>query len=219
MDYECLPFCVTDLVLIYESVTSSASVVRWLALHSWTLNFWTLSSPLNEWLNSRMNSPEVNWTLEPESESELLYNWQFTAKQFVLAPSPLRLTSSNFCFQMSTCGHSPYVTSSLTRGWFCRLQLPLILASAVILRSGSRETHDHTLLSQIRDLTNLEGQVPVFISPRNRVAQVYHQALGSLFVASYDSQNLHALLHGQLYMFFLTWFCFQQRLHPAFVRL
>jgi hypothetical protein len=32
---------VTDFVLIYESVTSSASVVRWLALHSWTLNYWT----------------------------------------------------------------------------------------------------------------------------------------------------------------------------------
>jgi hypothetical protein len=31
---------VTDLVLIYESVTSSASAVRCLALHSWTLNFW-----------------------------------------------------------------------------------------------------------------------------------------------------------------------------------
>jgi hypothetical protein len=28
----------TDLVPIYESVTSSASVVRWLTLHSWTLN-------------------------------------------------------------------------------------------------------------------------------------------------------------------------------------
>jgi hypothetical protein len=28
----------TDLVLIYESVTSSVSVVRWLILHSWTLN-------------------------------------------------------------------------------------------------------------------------------------------------------------------------------------
>jgi hypothetical protein len=27
-------FTVTDLVLIYESVTSSASVVRWLTLHS-----------------------------------------------------------------------------------------------------------------------------------------------------------------------------------------
>jgi hypothetical protein len=36
------PSTVTDLVLIYESVTSSASVVRWLTLHSWTPNFWIL---------------------------------------------------------------------------------------------------------------------------------------------------------------------------------
>jgi hypothetical protein len=34
------PPTVTDLVLIYESVTPSASVVLWLALHSWTPNFW-----------------------------------------------------------------------------------------------------------------------------------------------------------------------------------
>jgi hypothetical protein len=41
-----IPYCttsvfssaVTDLGLIYESATSSASVVRWLTLHSWTLN-------------------------------------------------------------------------------------------------------------------------------------------------------------------------------------
>jgi hypothetical protein len=39
LDYECLLFCVTDLVLIYESVTTSASVVRWLPLHRRTLNF------------------------------------------------------------------------------------------------------------------------------------------------------------------------------------
>jgi hypothetical protein len=38
LDYECLLFCVTDLVLIYESVTSSAFVARWLTLHSWTLD-------------------------------------------------------------------------------------------------------------------------------------------------------------------------------------
>jgi hypothetical protein len=38
---------------------------------------------------------------------------------------------------------------------------------------------------QIRGSRNLEGQIPVFISPRNRVAQ----ALGCLFVASYDSQG------------------------------
>jgi hypothetical protein len=39
------------------------------------------------------------------------------------------------------------------------------------------------------DFSNPEGQVPVFISPRNRVAQLYPRALGSLFVASYDSQG------------------------------
>jgi hypothetical protein len=45
------------------------------------------------------------------------------------------------------------------------------------------------LLFQIRDSHNLEGHVPVFISPRNRVAQLYPQALGSLFIGSYDSQG------------------------------
>jgi hypothetical protein len=39
------------------------------------------------------------------------------------------------------------------------------------------------------DSPNLEGQVPVFISPRNRVPQLYPWALGSLYVASYDSQD------------------------------
>jgi hypothetical protein len=39
----------------------------------------------------------------------------------------------------------------------------------------------------IWDSSNLEGQVRIFISPRNRVAQLYPRALGSLFVASYDS--------------------------------
>jgi hypothetical protein len=67
------------------------------------------------------------------------------------------------------------------RGRVCRLQLLLVLASAVILGPESRGIHDHILLSQIRDLPNLEGQVPVFISPRNRVAQLYPQALCSLF--------------------------------------
>jgi hypothetical protein len=40
---------------------------------------------------------------------------------------------------------------SLTRGRVCRLQLLLVLASAVILESESRGTRDHNLLSQIRD--------------------------------------------------------------------
>jgi hypothetical protein len=76
----------------------------------------------------------------------------------------------------------------MTRGWVCRLQLLLVLASAINLRFESRGTHD-ILLSQIRDSPNLEGQALVFISPRNRVARLYPQALGSLIVASYDWQG------------------------------
>jgi hypothetical protein len=64
----------------------------------------------------------------------------------------------------------------------------LALANAVILGSESRRTHDYILLSQVQDPPNLDDQVPVFISPRNRVAQLT-QALDFLLVASYDSQD------------------------------
>jgi hypothetical protein len=47
-----------------------------------------------------------------------------------------------FIFQLNTCGHSLYVTSSLTRGWVCRSQLLLFLASAVILVYQSLGTHE-----------------------------------------------------------------------------
>jgi hypothetical protein len=53
-------------------------------------------------------------TTQSESESGLLYDWRFTANQFVLAASPVRLTASNFILQLNTCDYSPYVTSSLT---------------------------------------------------------------------------------------------------------
>jgi hypothetical protein len=59
---------------------------------------------------------------------------------------------------------------------------------------------------------NLESEVPVFITPRNRVARLYAQELGSIFVASYDSQGygggirprlhtgwFHSDLNGLLY--------------------
>jgi hypothetical protein len=51
------------------------------------------------------------------------------------------------------------------------------LASAVILGSESHGTRDHILLYQVRDSPNLEGEVPVFMSPRNRMAQLSPQAL------------------------------------------
>jgi hypothetical protein len=50
---------------------------------------------------------------------------------------------------------------SLTRERVYRLQLLLVLASAVILGSESRGTRDHILLSQVRDSPKLEDQVPI----------------------------------------------------------
>jgi hypothetical protein len=81
-----------------------------------------------------------------------------------LSVRPLRLTTSIF-FHLNTCFHTPYVTSSLTRGWVRSLQLLLVLASTVILSSDSRGTRDHILLSQIQDSPNLEGQVPYLRPP------------------------------------------------------
>jgi hypothetical protein len=148
-----------------------------------------MSSPLPPAQVLSSHTPVQNSQLtKSESESELLYDGRFTANQLVLATSPLRLTTSNF-FRLNTCFHSPYVTSSLRRGWVCCLQLLLVLASAVIFRSEARGAHDHILLSQIRDSPNLEDQVPVFLWHKNWVTQLYSQALGSLFVASYDSQG------------------------------
>jgi hypothetical protein len=93
-----------------------------------------------------------HWVLGTHSreERELLYDWRFTANQFFLAPSPLRLTAGLFS-QMNTCVHRPYITSSLRRGWVCHLQLLLALASAFILGSESRGSRENILLPQIRD--------------------------------------------------------------------
>jgi hypothetical protein len=54
----------------------------------------------------------------------------------------------------------------------------------VIPRSESRGTHNHISLSQIRDCPNLEGQIPVFVSPRNVVAQLYPWAAERAYILS-----------------------------------
>jgi hypothetical protein len=78
-----------------------------------------------------------------------------------------------------------FIAPSLTRGRVCNLLYNCFWAlpgQSVLGQSPSELTTIFHCL--IWDSPNLEGQVPVFISPRNRVAQLYPQALGSLFVAS-----------------------------------
>jgi hypothetical protein len=83
------------------------------------------------------------------------------------------------------------VASSLTRGRACRLLLLLALAREVILQSNSRGTHDHILLSQIRDSPNLEVQVPLFISLATRYCV-------SLFITT----NFRKQLQDNLFAFY-----------------
>jgi hypothetical protein len=93
-----------------------------------------------------------------ESESMSVTLWLAVYQQSVLNAKPLETHDQYFFFlQMNTCVYSPYVISSLTRGWVCRLQLLLALASAVILGSESCGTRDHILISQIQVFPNLKG--------------------------------------------------------------
>jgi hypothetical protein len=140
----------------------------------------------------------VDCKSKSKSKSNLCYDRR-PVGQSVLPPSRIWGSRPDFCycqtFSDSWCG-----ALSLTIRRVYRLQLLLALASPVILGSESRGTRDHISLSQIRDSPNLEGQVPVFISARSRVAQLYPQALGSLFVASYDSQGYGGSMRTRLYL-------------------
>jgi hypothetical protein len=78
-------------------------------------------------LSCESTDPISTRDIKTESESDLLYDWRFTFDQFVLATGPLRPTTNNFIFQLNTRGYSPYVTSSLTKGWVCSLQLLMSL--------------------------------------------------------------------------------------------
>jgi hypothetical protein len=59
---------------------------------------------------------------------------------------------------------------------------------------------DQFLLSQVPDSPNLEGQVHIFISPRDRVAWLYPEALDSLFVISSGLQGYGGVIQPHLYV-------------------
>jgi hypothetical protein len=69
-----------------------------------------------EQLTNRLTDCNKESKLKPKLE--LLYDWRFTANQFILATSLLRPTKSNCCLQLNTCGCSPYAIYSQTRGRF-----------------------------------------------------------------------------------------------------
>jgi hypothetical protein len=96
-------------------------------------------------------------------KSKTYYDKQSVGQSVLVSSTHLRPSTNLFPpflitfrqLQVYWCG-----TPSLMRGWFCTLQL---------------------LLSQIWDSPILEFQVPVFISPTNRVTQLYPRHWVSFF--------------------------------------
>jgi hypothetical protein len=84
-----------------------------------------------------------------------------------------------------------FVAPSLKRGRVCNLLYNCFYAfpEQSLLRRCLAGLKTIFYCPNSWDFPNLEGQVPVFISPRNRVTQLYPRALCSLSVASYDSQG------------------------------
>jgi hypothetical protein len=103
--------------------------------------------------------------------------------------SPLRNTTEKFYFPTEHLHVYSLRNILFDKRMGLSFTIAAALSSAVILKSEFCGIRDHILLSHIRDSPNLEGQVTIFISPRKRVARLYPQALGCLFVTSYDSQD------------------------------
>jgi hypothetical protein len=83
--------------------------------------------PCHQQGRSETERRKVRSKSKSKSKSKLLYDWRFTANQFVLASSPLRPTT-RFFFRLNSCGNSP----SLTRRWVCLSQICLVFRQVYI---------------------------------------------------------------------------------------
>jgi hypothetical protein len=115
-----------------------------------------------------------------------------------------RLTSDQIYTSITTCGQSAslswyqapiwglwpdfYYYQTIAGFWY---GAPTLTRGRVCLLQCAMYNIEYILLSQIWDSPNLEDQVPVFISPRNRVARLYPQALGWLTDSNNNISSLY----------------------------
>jgi hypothetical protein len=121
----------------------------------------------------------------------LVRSWRMTVnlKKLMLSYDR-RSVGQDFFFPSIECCVSWCGAPSLTRRLVCNILVNSFWILLEQLLSGPSSAELTAIFyCLIRNSPNLEGQVPVFMSSRNRVAQLYLRALGSLFVASYDSQG------------------------------
>jgi hypothetical protein len=127
-------------------------------------------------------------TTVPETQGYQLslqvYSWSWRWSLFTTVSLSVLVSGSHlepttrFLFSVWQLRVSCWGAPSLTRGWVCNLLVHLFLGLARAVTLGSKSHRTRTIFyCLIWDSPNLEGQVPVFISPRNRVAQLNHRAL------------------------------------------
>jgi hypothetical protein len=102
-----------------------------------------------------------------------------------LGPATNFSSSLKFSLDLRVCS---LVAPSLTKGRVCNLLMMLILLGAVPLGSESHRNQYHILLSQILRLPKPGGPDPRIYIPQEQGSPDIPLALGSLSVASYDSQ-------------------------------
>jgi hypothetical protein len=122
------------------------------------------------------------------SELELLCDLPFTASQFSWRQAPCDRRQEIY-----------FPTEHLRLYSLCNILSDEGMGLSFTIAAGPRQL-SHSWVRIPRDswpyftisdsrLPQPGGSGPVFISPRDRVAQLYRQALRSLFIASYDSQG------------------------------
>jgi hypothetical protein len=97
-------------------------------------------------LHTRLPSQEASSVLiQPSVKVRVTLRLAVYRQSVRLGDSPLETHDQYFYFPPEHLRlYIPYVMSSLTRGWICRLQLLLTLASELTLRYESRGAHGHT---------------------------------------------------------------------------
>jgi hypothetical protein len=109
----------------------------------WVINFLVNSNPLSALNNNSLTTASFTliWVWAWDLCQSTSLSWH-KAPIWGLQPDFITVRQLQVCW----CG-----VLSLRRGRVCRLELLLVLASAVIFKSESPGVHDHILLSQIWD--------------------------------------------------------------------
>jgi hypothetical protein len=157
----------------------------------------------------------MHWTNHSPSQSYIRTDGQSVSQSVLVSGTHLRPATTCVLIIIGQLRVFRCKAPSLTRSRVCIFQFLQGNASAAFLRSGPH------LLSLFLRLPHLEGQVPVFISPRNRVAQLYPRVLGgqtiSKSMSHHDRQSVSqtVLVSGThlgpaTNFYFSLWFSFRQ---------